>query len=167
VQIRLLVLDVDGVLTDGTLLLGEAGREWKRFCAADGLGLRLLREIGGVKVVLLTGRTSAAVARRAQELDLEGLIDGSRDKAADLKLICAEQGVPPEETAYMGDDLVDLPAMRMAGFSAAPSDARPEIVEAAHWVADSPGGFGAVRDLCDHLLTELGLWNEVLERYDP
>jgi len=163
----MLVLDVDGVLTDGTLLLSGTGEEWKRFSAADGLGLRLLREVGEVKVALLTGRSSRAVARRAAELDLEGLIQGSRDKAAALKRLCAEQAVPPEETAYMGDDLADLPAMRLAGLSAAPADARPEVREAADWVAPSAGGQGAVRDLCDHLLKKLGLWDKALERYGP
>jgi len=163
-RIRLLVLDVDGVLTDGTFLLPHDGEEWKAFHASDGLGLKLLRS-AGVKVVLLSGRRSGAVERRARELALDGLVQGRDDKAAALYELGTQHGVPPAEIAYMGDDLVDLPAMRAAGFSAAPASARPEVREAAAWVAPSAGGRGAVRDLCEHLLRLMGRWDDALESF--
>jgi len=163
-RIRLLVLDVDGVLTDGTFLLTHGGEEWKAFHASDGLGLRLLRD-AGVKVVLLSGRRSGAVERRAEELGLDGLVQGRDDKAAALYELGTRYGVAPAEIAYMGDDLVDLPAMRAAGFSAAPANARPEVREAAAWIAPSPGGKGAVRDLCEHLLRLMGRWDDALGKF--
>jgi len=164
VKVRLLVLDVDGVLTDGSFLLPPEGDEWKAFHAADGLGLRLLME-AGVPVVLLSGRTSRAVERRARELGLAGVRQGRRDKAAVLYELATQHGVPAAEMAYMGDDLVDLPAMRAVGFSAAPADARPEVRQAASWVAPSAGGRGAVRDLCEHLLRSMGRWEELVKRF--
>lgn len=163
-NVSLLVLDVDGVLTDGTFFVPESGDEWKAFHAGDGLGLRLLMGTG-VSVVLLSGRRSAAVERRAAELQLHGVVQGRSDKAKALYELGTQMGVDPARMAYMGDDLVDLPAMRAAGFSAAPADARPEVREAADWVAPSPGGRGAVRDLCEHLLRLMGRWDEVVARF--
>ncbi len=164
-NIRLLVLDVDGVLTDGTFFLPPTGDEWKAFSAVDGLGMRLLID-AGVKVAILSGRKSAVVERRAAELGLHGCIQGSRDKIAHLYELGTQHGVEPAEMAYMGDDLVDLPAMRLVGFSAAPRDARPEARDAADWVAPSDGGRGAVRDLCEHLLRTMGRWDEQRARFE-
>ncbi|MHC4547953.1 MAG: KdsC family phosphatase [Planctomycetota bacterium] len=163
-NIRLLVLDVDGVLTDGTFYLCADGEEGKAFHAADGLGLRLLTD-AGVEVALLSGRRSGAVERRAHELGIHRVVLGRRDKVAALYELGTELGVPLVEIAYMGDDLVDLPVMRLVGFAAAPADARPEAREAAAWVAPSAGGRGAVRDLCEHLLKAMGRWEEVCERF--
>jgi 3-deoxy-D-manno-octulosonate 8-phosphate phosphatase (KDO 8-P phosphatase) len=151
VKIRLLVLDVDGVLTDGTFWLLGATEETKAFHSADGLGLRLLMD-AGVKVAFLTGRDSRAVERRAAELGIDELIAGRKDKREALTELCGRLGVELSEVAYMGDDLVDLPAMGACGFAAAPSDARPEVIDAAQWIAPSTGGRGAVRDLSEHLL---------------
>ena len=163
-NIRLLVLDVDGVLTDGTFLLPEHGDEWKAFHATDGLGLRLLMD-AGVQVALLSGRRSAVVERRARELGIDRVVQGSGDKAAAVYELGTQLGVDPVQTAYMGDDLVDIPAMRRVGFAAAPADARPEALAAATWVAARDGGRGAVRDLCEHLLREMGHWDEVAARF--
>lgn len=163
-KIRLLVLDVDGVLTDGTFLLREDGDEWKAFHATDGLGLRLLMDTG-VKVALLSGRRSAVVERRARELGIDRVVQGSGDKAKAVYELGTQLGVEAVETAYMGDDLVDIPAMRRVGFAAAPADARPEALAAATWVAARGGGRGAVRDLCEHLLREMGRWDEVAARF--
>jgi 3-deoxy-D-manno-octulosonate 8-phosphate phosphatase (KDO 8-P phosphatase) len=164
VTIQLLVLDVDGVLTDNTFLLhGEAG-EWKAFCAADGFGLRKLQD-AGVKVAFLSGRDSPVVDRRGRELGVALVVQGKPDKRAMFPKICARLGVAPEAAAYMGDDLVDLPALRMAGFSAAPSDARPEVRDAVDFVAPSPGGRGAVREVCEELLRRMGLWDGIVQGY--
>ena len=164
-NVGLLVLDVDGVLTDGTFVLhGDAG-EWKAFHASDGLGLRLLMD-AGVKVAFLTGRDSPTVTRRGTELRVHAIVQGRRDKAEGLQELCAQFGVEAAHAAYMGDDLVDIPAMRAAGRGAAPADARPEAREAADWVAPSAGGHGAVRDLCEHILRGMGRWDAVRQRYD-
>lgn len=162
-KIRLLVLDVDGVLTDGTFWLSGED-EGKAFHATDGLGLRLLMD-AGVKVALLSGRRSAAVDRRARELGLHRVLQGSLDKATAVYELGTELGIAPVETAYMGDDLIDVPAMRRVGFAAAPADARPEALAAAAWVAPRAGGRGAVRDLCEHLLREMGRWDEAAARF--
>jgi 3-deoxy-D-manno-octulosonate 8-phosphate phosphatase (KDO 8-P phosphatase) len=164
VRIRLLVLDVDGVLTDGTFWLLGATEETKAFHSADGLGLRLLMD-AGVKVAFLTGRESKAVERRAAELGIDALIQGRKDKREALTELCGKLGVDPGAVAYMGDDLVDLPAMRACGFAAAPADARPEVLDAAAWTAPSAGGRGAVRDLSEHLLKETGDWDRVRKRF--
>jgi len=164
VRIRLLVLDVDGVLTDGTFWLREDGDEWKAFHATDGLGLRLLMD-AGVSVALLSGRRSAIVERRARELGIERVVQGSGDKVAAIYKLGTELGIEPVAMAYMGDDLVDIPAMRLVAFAAAPADARPEALAAAAWVAPRGGGRGAVRDLCEHLLRDMGRWDEVAARF--
>ena len=163
-RIRLLVLDVDGVLTDGTFWLREDGDEWKAFHATDGLGLRLLMDTG-VSVALLSGRRSAIVERRARELGIERVVQGSGDKVAAIYKLGTQMGIEPVAMAYMGDDLVDIPAMRLVGFAAAPADARPEALAAAAWVAARDGGRGAVRDLCEHLLRDMGRWDEVVARF--
>ncbi len=163
-DLRLLALDVDGVLTDGTFLLhGERG-EWKAFHAADGFGLRCLID-HGVKVVFVTGRSSPIVERRGEELGVHAILQGRRDKLEALEELQRELGITPEQCAYMGDDLVDLPAMLACGHSGAPADARPDVREAAQWVAPSNGGHGAVRDYCEHLLQQLGVWEGIRQRF--
>lgn len=163
-NIRALVLDVDGVLTDGTFVLPVEGDELKAFHAADGLGLRLLMD-AGVRVAFLSGRRSAVVERRARELGVDRVVQGRHEKTESLREIASGFGVTLAEVAYMGDDLVDVAPMRLAGFAAAPADARPEAREAAAWVAPSAGGRGAVRDLCDHLLHGMGRWDAVRARF--
>ena len=163
-RVRLLVLDVDGVLTDGTFVLhGEAG-EWKAFHSADGLGLRLLMD-AGIKVAFLTGRESDVVERRRRELGVDEVVSGRTDKQAALEELCGRLGIEMADTAYMGDDLVDVPAMRAAGYAAAPADARPEALEVSDYIAPCRGGRGAVRDLCEHILREAGLWEQVRSRF--
>ncbi len=163
-DIRLLILDVDGVLTDGTFVLTPDGGELKSFHACDGLGLRMLQD-AGVKVALLTGRRSQAVERRAEELGLARVVQGQGDKRAGLALLLDEFGLAAGQAAYMGDDLVDLPALRCVGLAAAPADAHTEVRAVADFVADRPGGRGAVRDLCEHLLRRMGRWDEALAKF--
>ncbi|WP_094845049.1 KdsC family phosphatase [Bordetella genomosp. 9] len=149
--VRLMVFDVDGVLTDGSLYYGEHGELFKRFNALDGHGLRLLAE-GGVNVALITGRSGPIVDRRAAELGIAEVMQGVRDKGAALAALAQRVGVSLDQTGYMGDDIIDLPAMQRAGFAASVPNAPAYVAQGAHWVASHPGGGGAVRECCDILL---------------
>ena len=163
--IALLVLDVDGVLTDGRIAMGRDGSETpiKRFHVHDGLGIRLLQS-AGIEVVLLTGRNDEATLRRAQELDLH-VSAGISDKPAEFARILEDRGLATCQAAVMGDDLPELPLFGIAGLSLAPANARPEIREAADWVADAAGGDGAVREAAEALIRARGAWEEALARF--
>ncbi|WP_443103563.1 KdsC family phosphatase [Bordetella sp. H567] len=149
--VRLMVFDVDGVLTDGSLYYGEHGELFKRFNALDGHGLRLLAE-GGIAVALITGRSGPIVDRRAAELGIAEVMQGVRDKGGALTALAQRSGVTLDQTGYMGDDIIDLPAMQRAGFAASVPNAPAYVAQGAHWVASQPGGGGAVRECCDLLL---------------
>jgi 3-deoxy-D-manno-octulosonate 8-phosphate phosphatase (KDO 8-P phosphatase) len=151
-HIRLLALDVDGVLTDGRLYLSAAGEELKVFHVRDGSGLVALQR-AGIAVALVSGRDSAAVSRRAAELGIRHVRQGVSDKGAELDRLLADLAVEPAETACVGDDTPDLPMLRRAGLAIAVADAHPALVEAAHWTTTAPGGRGAVREVCDLLLS--------------
>ncbi|CAB3632068.1 MAG: HAD hydrolase family protein [Achromobacter sp.] len=153
--VRLMVFDVDGVLTDGGLYYGETGEVQKRFHALDGHGLRLLME-GGLKVALMTGRSGPIVARRAAELGISEIMQGVRDKGTALAELAQRSAVQLNQTGYMGDDIIDLPAMQRAGFAASVPNAPGYVSQAAHWIATQPGGNGAVRECCDLLLASQG-----------
>lgn len=153
--VRLMVFDVDGVLTDGSLYYGETGEALKRFHALDGHGLRLLME-GGLKVALMTGRSGPIVARRAAELGISEVMQGVRDKGAALAELALRSAVQLNQTGYMGDDIIDLPAMQRAGFAASVPNAPGYVSQAAHWIATQPGGGGAVRECCDLVLASQG-----------
>lgn len=153
--VRLMVFDVDGVLTDGSLYYGEHGEMFKRFHALDGHGLRLLME-GGLKVALITGRSGPIVDRRAAELGIADVQQGVRDKASALAELAQRHGVQLNQTGYMGDDVIDLPAMQRAGFAASVPGAPGYVSQAAHWISTQPGGSGAVRECCDLLLASQG-----------
>jgi 3-deoxy-D-manno-octulosonate 8-phosphate phosphatase (KDO 8-P phosphatase) len=161
--VRLFVMDVDGTLTDGTLTYGSAGGEWKSFHARDGMGVQLLH-LAGIVPAIVTGRSSEIVERRAKELGIREVMQGAKDKAAVVRALCARLGVAASAVAYVGDDLSDLPPMREAAFSAAPSDAAPEVARAATFVAAAPGGRGAVREAVEALLRREGRWDAVLAR---
>lgn len=156
-------MDVDGTLTDGRLTLGSDGGEWKSFHARDGMGVHLLH-LAGIRPAIVTGRRSSVVARRAAELGIEDVVQGARDKAAEVRALRQRHGIVAQAVAYVGDDLSDLPPIREAGFSAAPADAAPEVVRAATFVAQSPGGRGAVREAVEAVLRRDGRWDEVLAR---
>ncbi len=162
--IKLVVFDVDGVLTQGRLYAGSDGEEHLAFHVKDGHGIRLLLHYG-IQVAILSGRKSAAVSRRMEELGVgvEYVYQGMREKGAGFELLLGDCAIAAEETAYMGDDLPDIAAMQRAGFACAVSDAHPEVVCRADWVAQLAGGCGAVRELCDFLLKAQGRWKSVLE----
>lgn len=150
-KLKLMVFDVDGVLTDAGLWYTEQGETLKRFNALDGHGLKMLA-VSGIQVALMTGRESPIIARRAAELGLGAVMQNVRDKGAALLELCTRYGVALEQTGFMGDDLIDLPAMQRAGFSASVPDAPIYITQAAHWVAERRGGHGAARECCDLIL---------------
>lgn len=158
-SVRLLVLDVDGVLTDGGLLYGVDGEMLKRFDTKDGLGVRLLKE-NGVEVAVLSGRSSPPVASRCRELGLpDGLvIQGSHDKDADLDRLEQVAGVSDGQVAAMGDDLPDLPMLARAGFTACPADAVPEVLATCDHVCRADGGRGAVREVAELILKAQDRW---------
>ena len=156
-RIRLLVLDVDGVLTDGGLFYGASGEETKRFDVQDGFAMVEARR-AGLAVAVLSGRSSAAVARRMEELGIAEVHQGIRDKDAVLTGLMSRLGLDPAEVAMMGDDLADLPPMKRAGLALAPANATAEVREAAHWVSHRAGGAGAVRDALELLLKARNAW---------
>ena len=151
-RIRLLVLDVDGVLTDGRLYLSATGEELKVFHVRDGSGL-VAAQRAGIVVAIISGRDSPAVTRRAAELGIRHVRQGVSDKGAELDRLLAELAATPAELACVGDDTPDLPMLRRAGLAVAVADAHPALREAAHWITPSKGGQGAVRDVCDLLLS--------------
>jgi 3-deoxy-D-manno-octulosonate 8-phosphate phosphatase (KDO 8-P phosphatase) len=157
-RIRLVVLDVDGTMTDGRLYYGKDGEALKAFDVRDGHGLRLLNVYGGVKLAVLSGRRADLVQQRCQELSIEHVVGSSRAKGQAIEKIAADLGVPLEQTAYMGDDVNDLPALRKVALSCAPQDAAPEVLEEVLWVSRRPAGRGAVRELCELLLAATVGW---------
>lgn len=164
--IRLLILDVDGVLTDGWLWYGPSGEELKRFSVRDGLAVRLLI-LAGIDVAVVTGRSSAAVAVRCRELGLrdELVIQGSRDKAADLDRLLVDLGLGDDQVAAVGDDLPDLPVLTRVGFAACPADAAPEVAAACHLVCGTDGGRGVVREVAELVLKAQRRWAEMVREW--
>ena len=178
-KIKLLLFDVDGVLTDGKLfflpyrqnnqpgaaqLSAQGSIEFKGFHAQDGVANSLAR-IGGVRTGLITRRHSETVALRARDLKLEFVCQGIQDKGSALKKIAQDAGLELEETAFVGDDIIDLPAMRAAGFAIAVRNSRDEVKKEAHYVTRNNGGEGALRDAVDFILKAQGKWKRVIESY--
>ncbi len=163
--LKLLILDVDGVLTDGGIIMDDAGRETKRFHVRDGHGIKLLMRYG-IEVIFLTGRTSQVVEHRARDLGVTEVRQGVWNKADVLEGILEAHRLSPEHVACMGDDVVDVPLLRRVGFAVTVADA-PEYVRAqAHYVTEKGGGKGAVRELCDLILRAQGKWEEVAIKYE-
>jgi len=163
-KVVLLVLDVDGVLTDGKIIIDDLGNESKHFHVRDGHGLKLLLR-GGVDVALLTGRTSEVVQHRARELGINDVYQGARDKAKIMEEILDTKEVSGACVAYVGDDIVDIPVFRMVGFSAAVADAPDYVKERADYITEKRGGAGAVREICEMILSARKAWDTVTERY--
>jgi 3-deoxy-D-manno-octulosonate 8-phosphate phosphatase (KDO 8-P phosphatase) len=161
---KLIVLDVDGVMTDGSIMASESSGEIFRFNVKDGAGIVLARK-AGIEVGILTGRSSSVVERRARDLGITRLLQGAMDKGAGLRDLLSDGVYRFSETAYMGDDVLDLPAIRMSGFSACPRDAHPLVVKRADYVCRSPGGGGAVREFIDLLLEAKGLLEGLEQRF--
>ncbi len=173
-KIKLLLFDVDGVLTDGKLFLfpvpvaGQSDRpivvEAKGFHAQDGAGISIAR-IAGIKTGLITRRNSETVALRARDLKLEHVHQGSQDKLKVFRQILAEEGLNAAEVAFVGDDVIDLPVMRNCGFSVAVANARREVKEESHYVTPHAGGDGALRDVIEFILKAQGKWKQAVEAY--
>ncbi|KIX13362.1 HAD family hydrolase [Dethiosulfatarculus sandiegensis] len=163
-KIKLLVLDIDGVLTDGRVVYDSDGREIKYFDVKDGHGLKMLMR-SGVEIALLSGRESKVNRDRAEELGIEDLTEKTHVKLPAFLEIMKRKGVTPEQTAYMGDDLIDLPPMRAAGLTFAPKNAVVEVRQQVDMVSDFEGGKGAVRQVCEFLLRSAGTWDEMIKRY--
>jgi len=162
--IRLVALDVDGVLTDGLLAFDRQGDAGKQFSVRDGFGLALLRD-AGLDLAIITGRHSGAVAARAAELRINHVLSGVADKAAGLHELADRTGIALTSIAYLGDDWPDLPALRLAGLAAAPADAEPDVKACCHWIASRSGGRGAVREFAEWLLAQRGQRDALLQRY--
>jgi 3-deoxy-D-manno-octulosonate 8-phosphate phosphatase (KDO 8-P phosphatase) len=163
-RVRFLVLDVDGVLTDGRIIMDHEGREIKAFDVRDGHGVKLLRH-AGIEVALLTGRNSPVVQKRADDLGIRWVRQGVNDKVAAYQEIASSVGVTDEETCFVGDDLVDIPLLKRVGLPICVADGAPEAKRFALYVTTCPGGRGAVREVCDLLLQAQGHWEEIIRRY--
>lgn len=165
VDIRLLLLDVDGVMTDGGIIYDANGLETKVFNVKDGHGIKMLQR-HGIEVGIITGRTSQVVAFRAKELGISLVYQGALKKLDSYEDVKQKTGLDDRQIAYVGDDVIDVPVMRRVAFAAAPADALMEARTVAHYVTSCAGGRGAVREVCDLILKGRGLWDEVAARYE-
>ena len=164
-DIKLILLDVDGVLTDGSILIDGDGHETKRFNVKDGLGIKAAQVVG-IRVGIVSARSSRPTARRARELGIDPIMQGVEDKAAAMADIARAVGVKPAAVAFLGDDLADLGVMRRVGYPMAVADAAEEVRAVAKHVTAAAGGRGAVREAIEHLLKAMGKWEAVLAKYD-
>jgi 3-deoxy-D-manno-octulosonate 8-phosphate phosphatase (KDO 8-P phosphatase) len=165
-RVELLLLDVDGVLTDGGIVYSDAGEELKRFHVRDGSGLKLWR-LAGMRAAIVSGRKSAAVDRRAAELGVSPVLTGREDKATAFAEVLATVGVSADRVCAIGDYLADLPVLAAAGVAVAVADACPEVRATADYVTAVPGGHGAVRDAIEWLLKLQGRWDALIGRFRP
>lgn len=163
-RIRLLILDVDGVLTDGCLYFGPKDELFKVFHVRDGHGIKMARR-AGLEVAFLSGRRSDPAFLRAKELGVSHYYEGIRDKLPVLEELCQKLGLTPDQVAAVGDELVDLPLFQRVGLAVAVADAVPEVRAQAHWVTANPGGRGAVREVTDLVLKATGAWEQLVARY--
>lgn len=163
-KIRLLLLDVDGVMTDGRIIYNNQGVEIKAFDVKDGHGLKMLQR-AGIPIGIITGRSSEVVAFRAAELGIDILYQGAKDKLIPYQEILLQHGLTDEQVAYVGDDVIDLPILRRVGFAATVADAVDDVKPYVHYTTRRCGGRGAVREVCDLLLKESGLWETTAARY--
>lgn len=160
--IQLIVMDVDGTLTDGSVFIGAQGESFKRFNIKDGLAIALL-EKHNIEFMILTGRKSESVAIRAKELNIRYVNQGVLDKYTFLRDFMKKKQLGSENVAYIGDDLNDYKVMKLAGFSAAPKDAAEEIIQSVDFVSQKAGGQGAVRDILEHIMKERGEWKSIIK----
>lgn len=165
-NLELLVLDVDGVLTDGTIMIGPDGRESKCFNSQDGHAIRLWQRLG-MKVAFLSGRLSEPTAHRAEQLEVAHCLQDCHNKLPAFKELLEQISLPPEKTAYIGDDLMDIPPIRHAGFGVAVANALDEVKQFADFITQRPGGSGAVREAIEYILKQSGKWQSVTSKYMP
>jgi 3-deoxy-D-manno-octulosonate 8-phosphate phosphatase (KDO 8-P phosphatase) len=163
-RVRLFLVDVDGVLTDGGILFDGNGVETKRFHVRDGHGIKMMQR-AGIEVGIITGRTSAVVRIRAEELGISRVRQGAHDKVAAWREMLRDTGLSPEESAYVGDDIVDVPLLRLVGFAATVADAEEYVLTEADFVSSRRGGEGAVREIIEYVLKSRGAWDKVAEKY--
>lgn len=163
-NIRLVIFDVDGVLTDGKLFFDDAGREYKSFHSRDGHGIKLLRATG-VAVAVISGRRSESVGLRMASLGIDHVYQGQEEKILAFQELCAKLHFTPDQVAHVGDDLPDLPIMRRAGLAIAVQDAHFAVREHAHWVTECVGGCGAAREVCDLVMKAQGRLDSVIQGY--
>ena len=163
-QVELLCLDVDGVLTDGRLLLGDNGVEYKAFFSRDGHGLKMLMS-AGITVAVITGRQSQVVSQRMAALGITHVFQGHERKLPVYESLIEDLGLAAQQSAYVGDDVLDLPVMQRVGLAVAVADADASVRETAHWVTASPGGRGAVRETCELLLRTQGRYESAIRRW--
>jgi 3-deoxy-D-manno-octulosonate 8-phosphate phosphatase (KDO 8-P phosphatase) len=163
-KLKLLILDVDGVLTDGKLFFDNQGNEYKSFHARDGHGIKLLRQTG-VEVAVISGRKSNSVALRMKNLGIAHVYQGHENKRAAFDEIIEKIGIKPDQAAHVGDDLLDLPIMTRVGFAIAVADANFAVKQRADWCTTLPGGHGAVREVCDFIMQAQGRFDEVVSAY--
>lgn len=163
-HIKLLALDVDGVLTDGIIYYSPAGDAMKGFSARDGMGISLAR-MAGLRTALITGRRSPMVEQRAKDLHIDYVIQDAKDKLQALRQLCRDTGLTMEEVSYMGDDLNDVSLIRNVGFGAAPCDGCEEACRAAAFVSNFRGGYGALRELVEYILKNQGVWDDIVNHF--
>jgi len=160
-RIRMLILDVDGVMTDGSIVMDQHGDEWKAFNVRDGHGIKMLQR-AGIQIAIITGRTSKVVAARARDLGIAFVIQGCLNKAEGLSTLEQQSGIAAEHCAMMGDDVLDLPPMYQCGLSLAPADAHQAVLSYVDWISDSEGGRGAIRQAAEGLILATGAWDAVI-----
>lgn len=163
-KIKLLILDVDGVMTDGRIIFDSNGVESKFFNVKDGHGIKMVQR-AGIEVGIISGRQSQVVANRAAELGITLVYQKAIDKVTPYLDMLAQTGFDDSQAAFMGDDVIDIPVLRKVGFAAAPADAVEEVLPYVHFVTKNRGGWGAVREVCDILLKGQGSWESVTARY--
>ncbi|WP_455202886.1 3-deoxy-manno-octulosonate-8-phosphatase KdsC [Kaarinaea lacus] len=163
-RIKLVIFDVDGVLTDGSLFYGDDGQEYKAFHSRDGHGMKMLQK-SGVDVGIITGRTSEVVKYRAQNLNIAHVYQGQLEKLPAFKALLEKLKLSPEEVAYVGDDVVDLPIMLRVGLAITVPDAHELAKKHAHWVTENPGGHGAAREICEMIMQAQETWEALIQEY--
>jgi 3-deoxy-D-manno-octulosonate 8-phosphate phosphatase (KDO 8-P phosphatase) len=162
--IKLLILDVDGVMTDGRIIMDSEGREIKNFNVRDGHGLKVLQRYG-IKVAILTGRQSKVVEHRAKDLDIKDVYQKVFNKKDVFEKIIKNHKLSPDEVAFIGDDIIDIPVLRRVGFSVAVADAADVVKKSVDYITNNKGGYGAVREICEMILKAQGKWPEVAAKY--
>jgi len=162
--LHLLILDVDGVMTDGSIMLDDHGVETKRYHVRDGFAIKLWQRLG-LEVAIITGRSGKSIEHRANELGITYIVQGSKDKGSELESLLTRLQRRPDETAYLGDDWPDLPALARVKYPMAVADAHPDVRAKARYITTQPGGHGAVRDAVEHLLAHKGLLDQARSLY--